>query len=356
MLLCAISLLTFAQTNFRSISFDEAIAAAKQENKMVFIDFFTDWCGPCKKMSRDVFPQEKVGNFFNKMFVCIKLNAEKEGKDLATRYNVKAYPTFIILNEKEEVLLELKGAMEGDIFIGKIQAGLDPERAPKRMEERYNSGERTPELINNYAFNKMEQNKENEGFKIVNDYFESLTDAQRIMAENSFLFTRYTIDLNDAKGKFMIDHRKKFAPSVSEDINNKISKLYHSKVVTYFSGYMLRENKFHEDEYVQLKKEIKDLELDKEYAYAPMFSLIESRLQHDDMTFLNQCSKEFDKLNKSDRDLLILNMSRLIQTEDKNSLKAMSQFIRSRLSTLEPSTISLSGRVLENIESMAKSK
>ena len=77
---CAMGLAAHAQTNFRSISFDEALKVAKQENKLVFIDFYTDWCGPCKKMAKEVFPQKMVGDFMNAKFVNLKLNAEKEGK------------------------------------------------------------------------------------------------------------------------------------------------------------------------------------------------------------------------------------------------------------------------------------
>ena len=76
---CAMGLTALAQTNFRSISFDEALKAAKKEKKLVFIDFYTDWCGPCKKMARDVFPQTMVGDFMNAKFVNLKLNAEQEG-------------------------------------------------------------------------------------------------------------------------------------------------------------------------------------------------------------------------------------------------------------------------------------
>ena len=213
-----------AQTNFRSLSFSEAMDAARQEKKLVFIDFYTDWCGPCKKMARETFPQKNVGNFMNQNFVCLKLNAEKEGKELAARYAVKAYPTFIILDSDGKVRSELKGAMDGDAFIAKLKAGLDPEQTPERMAERYQAGERTPELVNNYALHMMEQRKEKEGFEIVNNYFESLSEAERLKEVNAFLFTRYTLNIDDAKARFMVAHRDEFDAAVKEEIAERVSK------------------------------------------------------------------------------------------------------------------------------------
>ncbi|MFR6381410.1 MAG: thioredoxin family protein [Odoribacter splanchnicus] len=64
--------------NFRPLSYTEAIELAAKENKMVFIDFYTTWCGPCKRMSKEVFPQQEVGEYFNRTFISLKLDAEKE--------------------------------------------------------------------------------------------------------------------------------------------------------------------------------------------------------------------------------------------------------------------------------------
>ena len=55
-----------------TVTFADACAKAKAEGKMIFIDCYTSWCGPCKRMAREIFPQKVVGDFFNKTFVCLK--------------------------------------------------------------------------------------------------------------------------------------------------------------------------------------------------------------------------------------------------------------------------------------------
>lgn len=347
---CAMGFNALAQTDFRSISFDEALKVAAQENKLVFIDFYTDWCGPCKKMAREVFPQKSVGDFMNTKFVNLKLNAEKEGKELAARYKVSAYPTFIILNTKGEVVADLKGSMDGQTFVGKLEAMLNPDMTPARIAERYQSGERTPELVNAYALGLMEKRKEDEGFKVVDDYFNSLSDAERLNPKNAFLFTRYTVKLDDPKVTFMVEHRNEFTGSAKEAILQRIDRLYNSELTTYFSGYKWAEKVYQEEEYQALKKKLQELGLVEKNNYEPMFRMIEARLVSDDSTFLELCKKEYNNLSESGKNILMMNITRLIPGKDPELLRGISEFVRGQLATASPIVITLSGRLLESVE------
>ena len=347
---CAMGLNALAQTNFRPISFDEALKAAKQENKLVFIDFYTDWCGPCKKMAKEVFPQKMVGNFMNEKFVNLKFNAEKEGKELAARYKVSAYPTFVILDTEGKVVGELKGSMDGQTFIQKLNGKLNPDMTPERMAERYKGGERTPELVNAYAMHLMELGKEDEGFQVVDGYFNSLSEKERLNLANAFLFTRYTIALNEPKADFMVAHRNEFAEPSKTVIQDRIGRLYHSEFTTYFSGHKWAEKLFNEEEYQTLKKTLYELDLVEKNQYEPMFRLVEARITVDDKAFLELCKAEYDNLSESGKGLLMMNMTRLVPSKDPEILKAMSAFIRAQLATSNPNVIMLSGRLLQSIE------
>lgn len=96
---------------FESCTFDEALKKAEQSGKLVFMDCYTSWCDPCRMMANQVFTQPAVGDYFNKHFVNLKMDMEKgEGKTLATRYAVSAYPTLLILDAEGNVLKKIVGA------------------------------------------------------------------------------------------------------------------------------------------------------------------------------------------------------------------------------------------------------
>lgn len=102
---------------FQHISLEDALQKAKEENKLVFIDFYTTWCGPCKMMDKQVFPLPEVGSVYNTEFVSIKLDAEKGGRSAAKKYEVSAYPTFVFLTPNGNLVYRDTGAKSTENFI-----------------------------------------------------------------------------------------------------------------------------------------------------------------------------------------------------------------------------------------------
>ncbi|MEZ4920517.1 MAG: thioredoxin family protein [Saprospiraceae bacterium] len=113
---------SFAQNNsgieFFHGSWAEAKAKAKAENKLIFVDAYTTWCGPCRWMASNTFTDSEVGAFYNKKFINVKMDMEKgEGPTLARQWKVRAYPTLLYFDaDGNEVKREL-GAKRADDFI-----------------------------------------------------------------------------------------------------------------------------------------------------------------------------------------------------------------------------------------------
>ena len=141
-----------AQTNFNEgKTFKEILQMATEQGKPVFIDCFTDWCGPCKQMARDVFPQKAAGDYFNTKFVCWKVDMEKgEGPELAKKYDVAAYPTFLILNADGTLRATQVGSAPLDRFIATIDGLMNQEKGLPWYQEQFRSGNRDEAFLRDY--------------------------------------------------------------------------------------------------------------------------------------------------------------------------------------------------------------
>ncbi len=82
------------------LGFDEARGVAASQNKPIFVDVYADWCGPCKAMDKDVFPNDTVKSILTSRFVPAKINGDDPvvGDTLKKQFGIRAYPTFIVLS------------------------------------------------------------------------------------------------------------------------------------------------------------------------------------------------------------------------------------------------------------------
>ena len=91
--------------SFEHGKFSDTKKLAKETNKIIFIDSYTQWCGPCKKMAAQVFTDADVGEYFNSNFINVKMDMEEtEGMLVGRRYNVNFYPTLLFIKPTGELV------------------------------------------------------------------------------------------------------------------------------------------------------------------------------------------------------------------------------------------------------------
>ena len=129
-LLWVLGVSAFAQTQgiaFEPVrSWKKVLEKARKESKLVFVDCYADWCGPCKQLASQVFTQKGVGDFFNSHFVRIQLNVEKDadGKANASKWGVASLPTLVFVDpETEQIIGKLVGAGDADWLVNGAKAG-----------------------------------------------------------------------------------------------------------------------------------------------------------------------------------------------------------------------------------------
>jgi len=178
--ICFLFFLAFNQIHAQGIDFykgkwAEALAQAQEEGKVIFVDAYASWCGPCKRMARTAFPDPKVGEFYNKNFISVKIDMEKgEGPMFRQTYPVQSFPTLYYIDAKGEVLFRAVGARSaeqlvqmGEMVLRKIDYSAD-------YQVEYEKGNRDPEFMIKYVTSLNKSGKES--LKIANDYLKTQKD------------------------------------------------------------------------------------------------------------------------------------------------------------------------------------
>lgn len=175
-----IGAMTLAQgIKFEDTNFSTILAKAKKENKLIFVDAYASWCGPCKLMVKNVFPQKAVGDYYNSHFVNAKIDMEKgEGVDLAKKYNVKAFPTYLFIDGNGEVVHRTLGYVEENDFIQFAKDASDPGKRLGTLKQKFEAGEKDPEFLKNLAGLTIYNDAEFAG-RVMERYFNGKTELDK---------------------------------------------------------------------------------------------------------------------------------------------------------------------------------
>jgi hypothetical protein len=151
-LILLVSQLSFSQQTikFEDSDFATILAKAKAEKKLVFMDAYAAWCGPCKLMEKNVFTDKMVADFYNQNFINAHFDMEKgEGKALAARYGIRSYPTFLFLNGEGEIVGKELGYIQTKEFLELGKKNNNPNLVNANLKDEFLKGKLDqPALLN----------------------------------------------------------------------------------------------------------------------------------------------------------------------------------------------------------------
>lgn len=199
---------------FEHYAWTTVLKKAKIEKKLIFVDAFATWCGPCKYMSKNIFTNESVGKFYNENFINFKIDMEtKAGQEFNAIYTIESYPSLMFIDSDGNIVKKQEGASstpEGFIQLGDYV--LHPEKSPIFVgEKKYKAGNRDRKFLVEYLI-LLASNNEDPQF-VMEEYNNLYKPTSLQIDEDLFMYciNPENCDFNNYLTKDFIQNSKQYA-------------------------------------------------------------------------------------------------------------------------------------------------
>jgi len=184
------------EIKFETGTFEEVKAKAKKENKLIFVDAYTTWCGPCKWMAKTVFTNDTVADYFNTNFIATKIDMEKgEGIEFRKKYNVFCFPNLLFIDGNGEVIHRRGGGMPPANFIAFAKEAQGTTNTYQAFAKEYETKKSDPLFLSTYIGYLSKTCVPYE--EVVANYFNTQSDDQLTSRANWNLFYAYAKTYNN---------------------------------------------------------------------------------------------------------------------------------------------------------------
>jgi len=215
-----------AQTgiHFNQLTWQQAKQKAQEENKLIFVDFYATWCGPCKYLEDKVFTNAAVGTYFNEKFINLRIDAEKEELELVESIHLEAYPMLVTFDAKGNQILSQVGAIEPPelLVFGKKAANY------QSVFEAYKKSPNDYIKLGNYLSYIAESQPEKANEFALN-YLEKL-DKELLLTEEAWHIFNYVNDYNSSTVTYVYNNLHD-APSFLNDELDSITFVLINKAL-----------------------------------------------------------------------------------------------------------------------------
>lgn len=203
------------------LSWKDIQAKAKSENKYIFMDAFTTWCGPCRYMAANIFPMEKVGNYFNNKFINVKVQLDTtkddndevkswyaDGHNIMMKCNVRAFPTYLFFSPEGNLVHRAVGSSDADRFIAKAADAINPDKQYYVLLDQYKTGKKDPAFLRKVAYSSLEADDMENASSLSKEYLATQKDL--FTKENLEFLNRFTNSSKDPGFAVIVKNAAKF--------------------------------------------------------------------------------------------------------------------------------------------------
>lgn len=210
------------------LSWKEVQAKAKAENKYIFMDCFTTWCGPCKYMTENIFPTKEAGEFYNANFINVKVQFDttqndneevkswfKDMEAINAKYKIRAYPTYLLFNPDGEIVHREVGASPKiEEFITKGKNALQPETQYYTQLRKYEAGEKAPAFLKKLAVMAQSAYEMALANELASAYIGTMSDPYT--KENLEFIGKFTSSSKDKGFAMMLENPEKVDAAIGK--------------------------------------------------------------------------------------------------------------------------------------------
>jgi thiol-disulfide isomerase/thioredoxin len=216
---------------FQNLSWEAALKKASETNKLIFLDAYATWCGPCKTIEKYTFTDAKVGAYFNANFINMRLDMEDyPGVELAELYDVVLYPTLLFINGKGELVHRGCGAVQPEDLLQLGREATSPGQNLKSLQDKVLAGAREKQTVD--AYFTVAESACLDIEKIIRELFKTSSDEQLASPENWHIIRAYVTNVYSREFQVLLKNRNRFLEL--NPVNEVEDKIFDTFMATYF--------------------------------------------------------------------------------------------------------------------------
>ena len=223
----------FSQVNFIEVKseeeMDKAVSLAAESNKYLFVDVYATWCGPCKMMDRDVYPDSAVSAYLNGNYVSVHMDGETEfGSMYAATHQLRGFPTMFVFSQAEEKIGTIVGHRDPERLISELKGYERKYESLVQYRKDFREGSMEMDDFAAYLAAVGEMKNSREAGQVVTAYLEKKGDKE-ISLEEIRMLAPYT-DLSHSLWKELHADPEKLKEAVGSNYMGILEKIYNNSL------------------------------------------------------------------------------------------------------------------------------